>query len=341
MLAPAARRIHHALVHKAGFGDTGVLAPTNSVAGRTETEDLTPEEINIYLTEKNHSADSLIAAYSVTYDTNYLKEAAEKYPDDPHVEFVVLRKDLFPEDRWHWLQAFKENAPDNSLANYLAASEYFREGKPEQAFAEMAKADAKPGLNVYWIDIAQAVSEAYISAGFAIPDARLEGIAFSPSPVIPLLPQQQFCHDISALIDQYQQSGNVAAANSLAEMELRLGERFTTGDAGKCLINEMTGELIQKFALGKLAPSTVVESDGTSQTAAERTAELKAKAQSRLEIIPYIAIDQLMASHTLSDDDVLTYYEHVKTDGELAALRWVRDKLGPNLPPHPSASERK
>ena len=95
----------------------------------------------------------------------------------------------------------------------------------------------------------------------------------------------------------------------------------------------------------EMPEDTELENDSGSRTGGELVLlrDLKAKAQSRLEIVPYLPIDQLVASHTLSDDDVLAYYDHVRTDGELAALRWVRDKLGPNLPiqPQPSASERK
>lgn len=333
-------------MHDATALVTSTLAPTNDSTREatetpTETEDLTREEINAYLAHKNRSADSLVAAYLLTFDTNFLKEAAEKYPTDPHVQFAVLRKDLFPEARWHWLEAYEESTPDNSLANYLTAYWHFKDGQPEQALTELTKADAKSRLDVYWLDEAQAVSEAYVSAGFSPADARLEGIARSTTLAFPLSAQQKFCRDISALAVQYQQDGDAAMANSLTEMELKLGERLTTGDAGKSLQNKIVGDTIQRLALSNLDPSTPVESGGTTETAAERLADLRAKAKSMYEVVKAVPLDELVASHTIGDDDVLAYFEHVRNDGEFPAMQWLREKLGPNLPAQPSASERK
>jgi hypothetical protein len=342
VLRPAPRRIRHKLIQNVATYDGTSVASTNNSTREatelpTETEDLTREEINAYLTQKNHSADSLVAAYRLTFDTNFLKEAAAKYPTDPHVQFTVLRKELFPEDRWHWLEAYEESTPDNSLVNYLAAYWHLKEGQTEQALAEFTRADAKPRLDVYWLDEAQAVSEAYMSAGFAPADARLEGIARSMTPIFPLLVQR----DISALAVQYQQSGDPSTANSLTAMELRLGERLITGDAGKSLENEFIGYTLQRTVLTSLDPSTAVEFGGTTETAAERLADLRTKAKSIYEVVKAVPIDELVASHTMSDDDVLAYFEHVRSDGEFAAMQWLRDKLGPSLPSQPSASERK
>jgi len=124
-------------------------------------------EINAYLTLKERGADSLITAYSLTDDTNFLKEAAERYPDNSHVQLAVLRADLFPENRRHWLEAFKQSAPDNALASYLAAQEYFKAGQTDQVIAELTEAGGKSAMDTYWLDMSQARAEAYKSAGFA------------------------------------------------------------------------------------------------------------------------------------------------------------------------------
>jgi hypothetical protein len=50
---------------------------------------------------------------------------------------------------------------------------------------------------------------------------------------------------------------------------------------------------------------------------------------------------QYLYSHPPDDDDLLAFFRHLHEEGDLAALQWLRDKLGPTLPAQPSASERK
>src|SRR4051812_26439638 len=60
------------------------------------------EEVEKYLERNRRSAASLLAAYGALRDTNYLKEAATNFPNDPRVQLSVLRRDIFPEERRKW-----------------------------------------------------------------------------------------------------------------------------------------------------------------------------------------------------------------------------------------------
>ena len=78
------------------------------------------------LRDNRRSAESLLAAFRATDDPALLREAVEKYPNDPRVNFVAyfaFRNESSPEDRRQRPEAFKQSAPDNALANCLSAQD--------------------------------------------------------------------------------------------------------------------------------------------------------------------------------------------------------------------------
>jgi len=101
------------------------------------------QTIEEYLRLHHRSAESLLAAFHAsgdaenpTGDLNYLKEAATNFPSDPQVQLAVLAHNAFPEARRQWLDAFKASSPSNSLANYLSAQHYFKNGQSEASAVE-------------------------------------------------------------------------------------------------------------------------------------------------------------------------------------------------------------
>ncbi len=107
------------------------------------------EEVEKYLERNRRSAASLLAAYGALRDTNYLKEAATNFPNDPRVQLSVLRRDIFPEERRKWLDLFKTSLPENSLANYLSARDYLKNGESALAMSELLEAAGKPLFKDY------------------------------------------------------------------------------------------------------------------------------------------------------------------------------------------------
>ena len=101
------------------------------------------ERVEEYLRNHHRNATSLLAAFHALQDTNYLREAATNFPNDPHVQWTILARDAFPEDRRKWLDSFKASSPTNSLANYLSAQAYLQNHQPDAAMQEMAVAATK------------------------------------------------------------------------------------------------------------------------------------------------------------------------------------------------------
>ena len=71
------------------------------------------------------------------------------------------------------LDILKQAAPDNALANYLSAGNYFKSGQPEQAIEELQAGAAKLNFNDYTQDSIQSMTEAYMAAGYSEAEAKL------------------------------------------------------------------------------------------------------------------------------------------------------------------------
>jgi hypothetical protein len=84
------------------------------------------EQIEAYLLQNHRNVESLLAAFQVSYDQAYLREAATNAPTDPAVQCAVLAHKVFPDEQRKWIDAFKASSPDNSLPFYFSAQEYFK-----------------------------------------------------------------------------------------------------------------------------------------------------------------------------------------------------------------------
>ena len=86
-----------------------VLTPPAASAPRElnfddEPPSIPAEAIERYLERNGRDAASLLAAAMLAEGGEaYLREAAERFPDDPRVQWTVLYKNLFPEQRRAWL----------------------------------------------------------------------------------------------------------------------------------------------------------------------------------------------------------------------------------------------
>src|SRR5688572_3803856 len=96
--------------------------------GDSDEHRLSMSEVNDYLVKHKSSAFSLVAAFGVTRDKEFLKQAATNSPGDPFVQTQVLVHNLYPEDREKWINALKESSPQNSLPHFLSAQEHLARG---------------------------------------------------------------------------------------------------------------------------------------------------------------------------------------------------------------------
>jgi RNA polymerase sigma factor (sigma-70 family) len=297
------------------------LQSTNLIA-RFKDKDLklTAEQVESYLKVNRRDAASLLAAFRTTGDPALLQEAMQKYPGDPQVAFeAVFKKDVSPEERRQWLDAFKQSAPDNALANYLSALDYFKAGQTDQAVQELVAASVKPQFQDYRLEAAQNDIEAYLAAGYSVAEAKTLGVSQLGLPQ--LQPLRELARDyLITLANSYQQAGDETSSQAALQMGLNLAQRLEVPPG--FLINGLVGMAIERIAFSAMDPNSPYGGDG--QTVQDRLNQLDQQKAALRELGQQF--DTLRP--TLSDQDWINYRDRDMNFGEVAAMQWVVSKHG-------------
>ncbi|HLX69126.1 MAG TPA: sigma-70 family RNA polymerase sigma factor [Verrucomicrobiae bacterium] len=288
---------------------------------------LTAEQVAAYLQANHTNASTLLAAYRTSRDVATLKEAMEKYPNDPRVDFEALMamavNRLPSDDRQQWLSNFEKNAPDNALGYYLSAQNDLQSGLSDKALQELAAAAGKP-FDDYTADRIQNDQEAYLAAGYPLAEATT--IA-SMGEILPqLAPMKQLAQNLISLANAYSQSGDTASAQAVLQTALNLGENVGGGSANPVLISQLVGDAVETMALTNMNPTSLYGDSG--QTVQDYLNQIK---QQRAAIRD---MDQQVQTlmPMLSDQDIMTYENRRSLFGEVAAMQWVLNKYGQPSP---------
>jgi RNA polymerase sigma factor (sigma-70 family) len=297
------------------------LSGTNLIAQILKADkapQLARQQLEKYLKENRRSVSSLLAAFRATQDQALLREAMEKFPNDPQVAFTAAYRQEGG-DRRQWLEVFKKAAPDNALASYLSAGEYFKSGQIDQAVQELAAASGKQQFTDYTMEFGQNDEEAWRAAGYSVAEAKTIGAS---SLLLPHLAEtKQLTQQIASLADAYRQAGDNESAELALRMALSLGQRLDQS-SGTPLITQLVGRAIEGIALRRMDPNAPY---GTGeQTAQQRLDELARQRAGIKELGQQF--DALVPK--LSDQDWISYRDRWRVFGEEAALRWLLSKHG-------------
>jgi len=229
------------------------LESTNLIARllkNNETPRLTHDQVAAYLKANGRSAANLLAAYQASGDASLLQEAMQKYPNDPQVDFrAALCQSLSPEQQRQWLNAFEQSAPDNALANYLSALNYFGSGQNALAVQELNAAAGKPQMQDYFMEAQETLEEAYLTAGYSVANAEMIGPAQIQLPQLAAM--KQLGQNLVSLANSYQQAGDSTSAQTTLQMAVNLGQNLND----PFLITSLVGLGIQRNALNAMDPA--------------------------------------------------------------------------------------
>ena len=272
------------------------------------------EQLEPYLAQHHRSVDALLGALRASGDDALLKEAKERFPDDPRVQFAAAFKSESAEERQAWLEKFKQSDPDNSLGSYLLAGEHFKAGQTGQALQELATAAGKAGFNNHLLDFIQNTEEAYQAAGYS--EAEAKGVACNSALLPELLPFKQVGQALVELAKRYEQAGDAASAQAVRDMGLNLGRRLEQPPQ-VTLIHELVGRAIERMVLGSMNRNTPYGATGQTVQNQMDALAVRRKQDSAL----FAQAEPLL--NTMSDQDLTHYYDRLKIYGEVSALRWV------------------
>jgi len=280
--------------------------------------ELPREQVEAYLRQNHRNAESLLAAFQVSHDPAYLREAATNAPTDPAVQCAVLAHKVFPDEQRKWIDAFKASSPDNALPWYFSAQDYFKAKQPDQAIQELTQATRRQFYSDYGAQTCQAVEEMYDSAGWPelAAKAMAPGTSANGNGPVPMV-----LKDLAGQALQIQQQdfsqGDAGAANSMAALGMALGDQLRRSGQP---IDQLVGIGIEKKLLAQLDPAGAYAFLG--RPVSEVLADLdqqKAAIREALQVR-----DQLRP--TLDESELSNYWEREKLYGEMYALRWLQSK---------------
>lgn len=281
---------------------------------------LTHDQVESFLKANGRNAANLLAAFRTSGDPALLREAMEKFPNDPRVDFeAAIGGNLTPVEQRQWLDTFEKNVPANSLANYLSAFNYFNSGQIDQGVQELAAASGKP-FDDYTVDRVEQDIEAYLGAGYSPADATVLG---SRGLLLPQLSQmKQLGSDVMQLANAYSQTGDQASAQAALQMAANLGQNYANPSAGETAVSQLVGIGIEMNALKAMNPQSPYGING--QTVQDQINALEQQNASARELGQQASA--LLPS--LSDQDWIIYKNRWLMLGLQNANQWVVGKYG-------------
>jgi hypothetical protein len=306
--------------------EANAMALLTRLFGTNGLPGLKPEQLEAYLKENHRSAESLLVAARTTGDKTFLREAMEKYPNDPRVAFdAFFRNGPYDstkpasEERRKWLDVLQQNDSKNALGDYLSARDHFRSGQTELALRELQSASGKSEFQDYSLDFLQSAEEAYRAGGYSEASAKYAATYELPLPTLSEL--KQLGQNAVDLAKQYQQAGDTASAQAVLQLGLNLGERFN-GPGQFPLINTLVGIAIEKNLLAAMDPNSAYGNSGS--TVQNRIDALN---QQRTDIKTLVKQSDAILP-TMSDQDLIGFFDRTRMFGEAAAMRWAVGKYG-------------
>ncbi len=271
-------------------------------------------EVEAFLKNQGRTSSNLLAASRLLNDLSFAREAAKADPKDPAVQLELALRGETLEEKSAAVAAFREAAPDNSLGDYLAAHQAFEAGDAGAAAAALVQSLDNPLFADYSQKIVAGSEQAFLEAGYDAEAAA--GAAMYSLTVAHAQPAMEVSADLLQFQEEFIRSADFDSAEPTIIIGLTLGQRIQ--EQGLYLIDQLVGISIERKFLQQLDPLTLAGPGG--QTAGERLDALDAKT---------LEVRTLSASFgpefgQLSPSVQSQYFAKMKTEGELAALRWLQ-----------------
>lgn len=286
-------------------------------AGPIPPPNLDVRELDVFLARAGRSPANLIAAWRLSDDSAFLREAVTLFPDNPQVQFALLQADLFPEERLDWLKRFKITAEDNPLPSFLLARELLQAGGVDAAIAEIVATRTRSRFSDYFAEELLARESAFLEAGHSPGRAKMGAMSVSVS--IQELGQIRKVVSDENLIRRVKELGE-DTWSQFADAVFQLAESLQSGP-GRHVTHQMVGHSLEAMILAHYPNDLVIPALGG--TPAEVRQAHAAHLDQRREFARR-APTILRAS----EEELIGYFDRLKVLGELEAMHWLAERHG-------------
>lgn len=278
------------------------------------------EQLRAYLAANQRNAESLVTASRVTNDLSLLREAVARFPGDARAQLDLALRTSDPQERARALEALRAADPNNAMGSYLSAAEAFKAGRSDDAVKLLSEAMQRTSMDDYAMVNVVSAEEAYLGAGFTPLQAKaaaMYGMAMPHTGELNRLSQE-----METLRQAYVGAGDADSAQAMIELGIDLGQRVQESLGNRILINDLVGVAIEQRFLKTLDPAAVLADSGF--TVEQRLEQLAA----RRELVKRTVQGADPTAANVTPEVLAQFLDRQKALGELAALQWLRGRLG-------------
>lgn len=286
------------------------------------------DDADRFLEAKGLTAFNLLALSEATGNEEFIRRAAEQFPDHPAVQAAVLSgkvRTLSPEERAEWIAHFKATAPDDPLPFVYAAMDAFRAQDYSSALAEASSAIQKPGLYMWSNEQIDAAQQLYEFLRFTPLEAELLATVNRSLPHMNAF--EAASNELIKWHGQAMKIGDTSSADEALRIAYGLGEVLRSPEGSRLVITQLSGMTLQSRVLKALSPDALPTFLGVSP--AQRQAELSRSRDSYKGLVSDQTLDVLLGER--SSDLLPGYLKRFRHEGEYQALIWVKKQLGPEM----------
>ena len=276
-------------------------------------DDFSRAEVEAFLERHGRTTGNLLAASMLLRDLSFVREAVKADPGSRAAQLELALKGESATERASAIAAFRALEPDNALGDYLAADHAFESGDAGAAASALAKSLDSPVYANWKAEVRVGMESAYRDAGYEPIVAKYMGLFSAAS--YELNPLGVVTRRLTELHSEFIHSADFDAADPTLMLALSIGRRLQDQSPYESL----QGVKFEKFVLRQVDPSLAIGPDG--QTAAVRLDELLVKEKEAKAIL---GVHSKMGSADAATQS--QFIDMSKTDGELAALKWLREQ---------------
>ena len=281
---------------------------------------VSPEFLEGWFASGRTNALDLLAARQAGQNSDFLQQALTNFPNDPRVLLATAQSKEFPEVQRDRLDRLKAADPENAIADYLSARNHLKEGRIEDALAELSAASGKQKFDDYSLESALAAEELYLAAGFSPAEAKAYGTSSTRLPQ--LSPLKGLSQELAKLQQDYLATGNREGAEDLARLGMQLGQRLSTTSGARSLVAELTGLTIEAQVLKSLPSDGQYDfvPGGIPQYLEQMNQHRAGLKESSSHFKDWM--------RQANDSEIMAYFDRMKLFGEAEALRWMESRRG-------------
>lgn len=289
-------------------------------SAEAEVPAVTADFLERWFASGRTNALDLLAARQAGQNSDFLRQALTNFPNDPRVLLAAGQFKESPEAERARLDRLKTADPENAIADYLSASNHLKEGRIEEALADLASASGKQRLDDYSLESALAAEELYLAAGFSPAESKAYGTSTTLLPQ--LNPLKGLAEELSQLQRNYLAAGNQEGAEDLARLGMQLGQRISSSSGARSLVAEFTGMTIEAQVLKTLPPEGQYDfvPGGIPRYLEQMNQHRAGLKESSRHFEDWM--------RQANDSEIMAYFDRMKMFGEAEALRWMESRRG-------------